>query len=365
MINIKPLLEQVQRTQDTGPSRYYKVRMDRNERTHPFSAEFVEKIRSRIDSDLLVTYPEPGPLYDKMANFLHQPRDRLLFHTGSDLSIKSLFETYISPKDKILLHRPGYAMFSVYAKIFGAQAEVQFFDAGLKFDYDEYIGRIDGTFRMAVMENPNGFIGTAPPEKKLREFVETCEENGVLCVVDEAYFLFHDVTAAEMVDRYENLIVVRSFSKAFGLAGVRGGYLISRKENIANVFKVKPMHELTAFAILAMDTLLDHQKEVEVFIRDTKKDLAFLKKGFNDLGIETSDSVCNFIAARLGKYIPVIEIKEILDKQGILIRRPFEEAHLNEWVRFGTVPVPYEQKVLAVVRDALEQKRRRGTDAEV
>ncbi len=357
MISPKPLLETVQRTQDSGPSRYYKVRMDRNERTHPFSVEFVEKIRSRIDSDLLVTYPEPGPLYEKMARFLHQPRDRLLFHTGSDLSIKSIFETYISPGDKVLLHRPGYAMFSVYAKIFGAKAESQFFDADLRFNYNEYTGRIDRTYRMAVLENPNGFIGSAPPKKMLREFIATCEENDVLCVVDEAYFLFHDVTAADMVDRFENLVVVRSFSKAFGLAGVRGGYIISRKENIANIFKVKPMHELTAFAILAMDVLLENRKEVDAFILETKNDLAFLKKGFGDLGIETSDSVCNFIAARLGKYMPVIEIKDILEKQGILIRRPFEEAHLHEWVRFGTVPVSFEQKVLTAVKDALDGGR--------
>jgi len=357
MIVPKPLLSAVQRTQEIGPSRYYKVRMDRNERTHAFSEAFIKKIRERVDGDFLMTYPEPEPLYEKMARFLKQPRDRLLFHTGSDLSIKSIFETYISPKDKILLHRPGYAMVLVYAKIFGAEVVVQYFDADLQFNYEEYLDRIDKTYRMAMMENPNGFIGSAPPKKVLFEFVKRCEEENVLCVVDEAFFLFHNVTAADMVERYENLVVVRSFSKAFGLAGARGGYIISQKENIANIFKVKPMHELTAFAILAIDELLNNTEELYSFLEETKKDLAYLRKGFHDLGIETSDSVCNFIAVRLGKYIPVIEIKDILDRQGILIRRPFEETHLREWVRVGTAPVPYEQKVLAAVRDALNNRK--------
>jgi len=356
MIRPKTLLEQVQRTRDSGPSRYHKVRMDRNERTHPFSEAFVKKIRDQIDSDFLMTYPEPIPLYEKMARYLRQPQDHILFHTGSDLSIKSIFETYISPGDKILLHRPGYAMFPVYAKIFGAETEFQFFEADLVFDYDGYIESVDKTLKMAVMENPNGFIGTAPPKKKLEEFIKKCEDENVLCVVDEAYYLFNKITAIDMLDKYENLIVVRSFSKAFGLAGARGGYLVSRRENIENIFKVKPMHELTAFAILAMNELLDNPAEIEGFLAETQKDMDFLRTGLTEMGIEVSDSVCNFIAARLGKHVPVTKIKDNLEKQGILIRRPFEEAHLHEWVRLGTAPIPYETKVLYEIKQMLNQK---------
>jgi len=360
MIHPKQLLDAVQRTQEDGHSRYYKVRMDRNERTHPFSEAFIRKVRDRIDGDFFMTYPEPDLLYEKMAQFLKQPRECLLFHTGSDLSIKSIFETYISPKDKILLHRPGYAMFPVYAKIFGAEVVFQYFDADLRFNYQEYVNRIDTTFKMAVIENPNGFIGSAPPRKMIYEFIKKCEEEGVLCVVDEAYFLFHKVTAADMVERHENLVVVRSFSKAFGLAGVRGGYIISQKGNIANIFKVKPVHELTAIAILAMDELLNNPEEIYSFLSETKKDLAYLRKGLQDLGIETSDSVCNFIAARLGKYIPVAYLKGLLEKEGILIRRPFEEPHLHDWVRLGTVPIPFEEKFLVSVREALETIKQQG-----
>ncbi|MDO9034021.1 MAG: histidinol-phosphate transaminase [Methanoregula sp.] len=357
MIEPKPVLRDVKRTKEDGPSRFQKVRMDRNERTHPFSSNLVERIRQRIDSDLLTTYPEPEPLYEKMAAFLHQPRDRFIFHTGSDLSIKSIFETYVSPGDKVLLHRPGYAMFSVYAKIFGAQVTYQFFDEQLHFDYEGYIAKIDKSYKMAVLENPNGFVGEAPPKKYLKGFIRKCEDENVLAIIDEAYFFFHEVTAADLLDQYQNLIVVRSFSKAFGLAGMRGGYLLSQNENIANLNKVKPMHELTGFTIMAITEVLNNPEEIYSFVKGTKEDLAFLKKGFADLCIETSPSVCNFVAARLGKYIPVIEVKNILDDENILIRRPFEEPHLHEWVRLGTAPIPYERKVLGVIQDALNKKK--------
>jgi len=356
MINPRLTLLDVQRTKDHGSSRFQKVRMDRNERTHPFSLEIIEKIRQQIDSDLLTTYPEPDQLYEKLAFFLSQPRDRIIFHTGSDLCIKSIFETYISPGDKILLHRPGYAMFSLYAKIFGAQVTYQFFDEKLHFNYEEYIAKIDNSYKMAVLENPNGFVGVAPSKKFLIEFVKKCEDENVLAVIDEAYFFFHEITAADLIDIFKNLIIVRSFSKAFGLAGIRGGYLLSQKENIDNLYKVKPMHELTGFSILVINELLKNPEELFSFLEETKKDLTFLKKGFESLGIETSPSVCNFVAARVGKYIPVIEIKSILNKEDILIRRPFEESHLQEWVRLGTAPIPFEKKVLDVIKECLIKK---------
>lgn len=346
-------LQTMDRKRDDGPSRFRKIRLDRNERTYPFSDKIIERIRERIDSEQLMIYPEPGPLYEKVASYIKQPKERILFHLGSDLSIKSIFETYITPGDKILLHRPGYAMFSVYSQIFGTQPVYQLYDTDLSFDYDRYIGAIDSTIKMAVLENPNGFVGSAPPKRYLHAFIQKCEEEGVLAVIDEAYYPFHETTAADLLDNYENLVVVRSFSKAFGLAGVRGGYLLSSEENISNIFKVKPMHELTGFAILVIDELLNHPEEIDNFVQSTREDLNYLKKGFEELGIPTSRSVCNFLAARLGTQIDTSKLRAILMSEDILLRRPFEEAHLYEWVRIGTSYIDSEKRVLEVIKELL------------
>jgi histidinol-phosphate aminotransferase len=357
MISPKIWLKDVQRFEEAGPSRYQKIRMDRNERTFPYSEGFIEKIRRRIDGELLMAYPEPSPLYEKMARFLKQPKENLLFHSGSDQSIKALFETYISPKDKILIHRPGYAMYLIYANIFGAKAIVQAFDADLQFDYGAYIDTIDKSFKMAVLENPNGFVGAAPSKKTLHEMITKCENENVLCVIDEAYFFFHDITAADLINLYENLIVVRSFSKAFGMAGVRGGYILSQKKNIANISKVKPVYELTGFSIMAIDEILNNMDVVYSFVSSTKESLKYMNEGLNRIGVETSPSVSNFLAARLGKFISVVEIREILNKEDILIRRPFEEAHLFEWIRLGTAPIRYEKRVLDVIENAITTQK--------
>ncbi len=355
MIPSKSILKDVVRTQEVEPSRYNQIRMDRNERTHPFSEKFIDSVRSHIDSELLMTYPEPGPLYEKFARFLHQPKERLLFHMGSDLCIKSIFETYVNPGDKILLHRPGYAMFTVYSKIFGCKPTFQDCDVNLHFDYERYISQIDESFKMAVLENPNGFTGNAPKKELLHNFIDRCEKKDVLAVIDEAYFYFHKITADEVLDTYENLIIVRSFSKAFGIAGLRAGYLLSQEENIKNLYKVKPMHELNSFTIMVINEILEAPGETFEFVNKTGEDLAFLKEGFSELGIETSESVTNFLAARLGKCVSVNDIKNQLWQEGILIRRPFAEPHLHEWVRIGTAPIKYEKRLLEVIKEIIKK----------
>lgn len=357
MIQPKPLIRNIVRIQEKEPSRFYKVRLDRSERTYPFSDKFIELIRKRMDGEWLMTYPEPEPLYEKFSDFLKLARKRILFNSGSDQSIKAVYEAYISEGDKILMHRPGYAMFPVYAKMFGAEVEYQDFDSGLNFDYDAYINRINSSFRMAVLENPNGFIGTAPPEQCLFRFADKCEKEGVIALVDEAYFFFHDITAAGLLGSHENLIIMRTFSKALGMAGLRAGYTLSREENIENLYKVKPMHEINGFAILAIGEILDNLDEFYSFIKETARALKFLKDGFAKLDIDTSKSVANFLAARLGKYLPGEEISSMLKKEDILLRRPFREKHLCEWTRIGTGPASYMQRLLDVIEEVILERK--------
>lgn len=355
MIEPKPLVAAITRVQEVEPSRLHQVRLDRNERTFPLSDAFVARVRARLDSELIVTYPEPGPLYERMASFTGQARENILFNQGSDQSIKAVYETYVSPGDTVLLHNPGYAMYPVYARMFGASVEAQDFDGDLNFDWDAYIARIRPGIRMAVLENPNGFIGVAPPWEAVVAFADACDRHGVLGVIDEAYYHFHHLTAADLIEDHENLIVVRTFSKAFGAAGLRAGYTLSQQGNISNLFKVKPMHEINSFAIAMIDTLLDDPRELDEFVSATRESLTFLSDGLNALGIATSDAVGNFLCARFGSVLDPEVLREELREQGILVRRAFREPHLCEWVRIGTAPIAEMKRVLDTAARVIAQ----------
>ncbi|HWA83732.1 MAG TPA: histidinol-phosphate transaminase [Fimbriimonadaceae bacterium] len=332
--------------------------MDRNERTHPFSEAFVESLRSRITGELAMTYPEPGPLYDRFSSWLSLDRDQLLFHSGSDLAIKAVFETYISAGDKILLHLPGYAMYKVYANMFQANAEFMEYDADLRFDIDSYTDRLDGSYRMVVLENPNGFTGNAHRMDAILRLAEKAQKHGVILLADEAYFHFIDETAADLIGRFDNLIVVRTFSKAFGLAGLRAAYLLSQRRNIENLYKVKPMHELNAAAIAAIDTLLDHEGEFSRFIAETAVSREHLARGLNSLGVRTSESRANFLAAKFGPALDGAAVSDHLKQFGFLIRRPFREKHLKDWSRVGTLPIAQQTEMLSHLREHAERRQK-------
>ena len=106
---INPVIDQLVRIKDKPEERTGMFRMDRNERTWPFPEAIIEEIRKSITSETFTNYPEIDSLYDEMAGYLDISSDELIFHTGSDLVIKSIFETYIQKDDKVLMPRPSYA----------------------------------------------------------------------------------------------------------------------------------------------------------------------------------------------------------------------------------------------------------------
>ncbi len=354
MILPKESIQDLTRISEKESSRLFKHRMDRNERTHPFSEAFMKYLKDGLSGEMLMTYPEPEPLYEAFSKWLGVGRDNILFHSGSDLAIKAVFETYIRPGDKILLHRPGYAMYQVYAKMFQADVDALDYDADLHFDIARYIKMVGGQYRMVVLENPNGFVGDKQSPDDIHRLVEKAHRSGTLVLIDEAYFHFIDETAADLIKNFDNLVVARTFSKAFGLAGLRAAYMLSASENIQNLYRVKPMHELNSMAIFTILALLRHEDEFNHFIRDTKESLDYLKSSIDALGVQTSDSCANFLAARFGASFDSIALASYLRKYGFLIRRPFREKHLGEWLRVGTLPIDSEKTMIGKIKEYMK-----------
>ena len=335
------------------PTRHGLHRLDKNERNLPFTDQFLDVIRHKITSDVLSAYPEPWPAYKRLAAMLGRPADCLLFHLGSEQSIKLIFETYIRKGDKILLHAPGFAMYPVYAHLFQAKTEAVNHDENLGFDWDDFLGRIVPGLRMVVLENPNGFLGTAPSIEVIRAAVERAAECGALALVDEAYYLFHRNGADQLLDAYDNLIITRSFSKAFGLAGLRAGYILSQEKNIEHLRSLKPAYELTSFTIVALCALLDQPGEFTSYVEQTREQLTAMKRQFHSLGFAHSESIANFLTVRLGNELAE-RLRQDLEGHGILLRRPFREETLKDWIRISTAPPPVQNLLFERLRALVE-----------
>ena len=350
MIKPKKTIDNLYRMKDDRfISRYNKIRLDRNERTLEFNNLIIEKIKETITDEMLMTYPEPYPLYEKIEEVFGIDKENLIFNLGSDQSIKSIYETYIQKDDVILLHEPSYAMYKVYADMFGAKVITQDFEDDFSFNYDSFINKIDSQIKMVVFENPNGFIGVEHPKEKIVQIIEKAYKENVLVVIDEAYFHFIKTTMIEHIDKFDNLIVVRTFSKALGLASCRIGYIVSNKININNIFKVKPMHELTQFAINSAIVLLDNFGLVQKNIDREVESLNYLKSELDNIGCQYSNGVANFLVAKLNIDNDEEFIKEV-ENNNILIRRNFTQNFLKEYRRVGVAQKSDIDRFVSIVR---------------
>ena len=295
----------------------------------------IKELRQQINSYTLCAYPEPDPLYEKLSDYLKIDRSELFLTFGSDIAIKTVFEVFVSEGEKVLMHEPSYAMSSVYCTLFNANKIAVPFNSDLTFDIDNFCNKITKDIKLVIFENPNGFVGTGFDINVIKKIINKAAENEALILIDEAYFPFHNITAIDFINDFDNLIISRTFSKSMSLAGVRIGYLVSNKILMNNLTKFRPMHEISSLATIIGSFFLDHIDILDETIINVKKVMKNTVTKINKIGIEAFETDANFLLIRLPEFINANEFQEQLKAKGFLVRRPFNQDFLKGLVRIG------------------------------
>ncbi len=334
-------IRNLKRIRDIPMERSGMFRMDRNERTWPFREDILNEIRKRIDSETLTNYPEMDGIYHKLAGYLGVATGQIYFHSGSDLVIKSIFETYLGRGDRILMQNPSYAMYGVYARMYEGDIYIQEYDENLLFDIEKYSVKIaELKPKIVILENPNGYIGNSYSLEQVRNVINTAHENNSLVLVDEAYIDYiPESGACGLVSDFDNLIIVRTFSKAWGLAGMRAGYALSNELLISEIFKVMPMHELTSSTIVAVDTVLDHADEMKAYVKEVTSVRDYFLNELRILGIRAIQSDTHFVTVAIGDKMDPEDFRNKAHDRHFFLRRPFGQEFLQKWVRIGLLPM--------------------------
>lgn len=328
----KPEILALQRVKDTFDDRFEYLRLDKNERLQPFPEPAFGDFIKSLSFDDLAGYPELGPLYRKLASWLGVTDEHLLLAAGSDLAIKSVYEAAVGKGDRVILHAPSYAMYRVYAKMFGAEAVLMPVRDDWRPDIEGMLAKVDDRTKLVALENPNGFVGSEPTPDELDHAAKTLAERNVLLVVDEAYFYVErpNCETHRLLEKYDNVIVSQTFSKAHGLAGLRLGYLITAPRVMEIISRVRPMHEVTSLTMRAAEWLLDHPEFLAEFQREIRRSKDLLRREMESLGVGYRETKANFVLLKF----PVPDMEPRLKKEHrILIRRPFEEPALKGWSR--------------------------------
>jgi len=320
MINPKTLIKLLNRIQDIGSNREGYIRLDKNERTIPFPRYVFDEIISSIKPEDITTYPDQAELYTVLSNFHGIKEDHILLTPGCDAGIKYIFDTYIENTHTILTLWPTYAMVDVYIKMFGAKSIKIGFKDNLILEYDKFLNSLEN-IRLVYIANPNQPTGTILTENQIEEVLIKAMKNNIIVIIDEAYLQFsNQKSSIRLVKKFLNLIVLQTFSKAFGLASVRLGYLVSQPQNINFVNKVKPILDINIFAIKCAIYLLNNYHIVTKYVDQIKLSKNYIEKTLLPYNIKCYKGHGNFIHLKIPNKTDINLISRAMKDRGYLIR---------------------------------------------
>ena len=338
MIEPKQNVKKITRLVDTEERKGF-IRLDRNERVTPFPPKMMAEFLSRISAEDLMRYPIAEPLYHKMAAWLGIERDGLLLTYGSDGAIRSVFEVYVNPGDRIVMPYPTYAMYTVYANLFQANACKLAYDRNLTLTVEHFCRAITPETRLVILPNPNSPTGTVFSQAEMEMILEKAASVEALTLVDEAYYYFHDQTMLGYVKDYENLLVTRTFSKAAGLAGLRIGYVVGQPSLIQYLMRVKPTYEINGVGQRLTEYMIEHEEFLWQSAHKVKEGQAFLKRKFESKGLKVFECPTNFMVVRLPSGFDRSELVRRLAEARFLIKGTFRDQCLADCIRITSGPV--------------------------
>jgi len=302
--------------------------LDRNERVIPYNDEIVNRLCSSIVKSNLNLYPDLEIFYKKLARWLSLDESNIYVTEGISGAIKSLIETVASPGRTVVFPTPTFALYPVYCRMFN----LKYRTAGYTKDYQLDLGTmrrlIDSKTDIVFLPNPNVPIEGTVSIEEIASLAKYCARHKAFLVVDEVYFPFGGPSAIGLVKHFDNLFVMRSFSKAFGLAGIRLGYVVGKRKNIEYVSKTRTGYETNTLSAEIASFFLDNYHLVESHIRDVKDGLAYLKKRLDGLGLaHNGGNASNFIYVNLGDKKLIEKVTSALKSKGIHIRAGWPEPY--------------------------------------
>lgn len=232
------------------------VRLHLNESVEVLPNAYVRDLKKCLTKEVLGQYPESNKLRQQIAQYAGVTEDQVLITAGSDQAIELLLQNYFE-NQRVTLQEPAFLAYRHLAKKY--DVEIQSLDIQ-NFSTAEALVALDNTAGI-IISNPGNPIGARIEKDDLVTIATAAEQQNKLCIVDEAYFEFLGETLVPSVAFNKKLIILRTFSKAFGLAGLRVGYLIAHKDIIIELQKLLLPCPISSFALLAASRALLHQKE--------------------------------------------------------------------------------------------------------
>ena len=304
----------------------------------------------RLSAEQLARYPEREPVEAVVADFLGVGAPELLLTNGVDEAIHLLCETYLEPGDEALIVVPTYSMYRIYMMAAGAQVVSVPSGEDFRFPVEELCQRITQRTRLIAIANPNNPTGTVAPPAALLRIARTAPTAAVL--VDEAYFEFYGQTLLSRRGEFPNLFVARTFSKVYGLAGLRIGALLGDPDQMRALRRVSSPYNVNAVALACLPEALADQTYIQQYVSEVRESRGRLERSLESAGIQFWPSNANFVLARVGAARAFVEC---MRRRGILVRDRSGDHGCQGCVRITLGPRAHADRLLAALQETCDE----------
>ena len=327
--------------------------LDFNERTIPCSLKVQAALSAFLAEGKFRVYPEYARIEAKIADYAGVKAEQVAITNGSDQGIELVFRTFTEKGDKVIIPAPSFAMFFQCASAIGNEIVKPLYrwETGMAYPTEDVLAAIDEQVRLIVVCSPNNPTGTLISPADLEAILVAAPEAIVL--VDEAYFEYCGQSAVGLIERFSNLVITRTFSKVFGLAALRIGYLMAQESTLTEMLKVRGPYDVNMAAVLAAEAALDDIDDMKAYVEEVMTRAKPMVEAFlEEVKIPFVRSDSNFI---LLKPSDAESFYSSLEKAGIRTR-PQKNNGIDGTVRVTIGTQSQMEKFIMACRQSMPMK---------
>ena len=342
----KPI-EETARELDLDPNAI--VKLASNENPLGPSPKAMEAMRDALEKAHL--YPDGGGscLCKAIAAKLGLAPENVILGNGSNEALEFLGHAFLNPSDDVVTSQYAFIVYKLIATSFGART-IEVPSPDYRQDLEGMLAAITPKTRLIFVPNPNNPTGTLISQRAIDDFMSRAPEN-IIVVFDEAYFEFLDrpPDTLQFVREGRNIVVLRTFSKIHGLAGLRIGYAVGPADLIEVLLKTRQPFNVNSIAQVGALAALEDDEHLRETKRAIDQGRAYLHEQFSEMKISYVPGTANFVMVNVGDGHAVFEK---LLRQGIIVR-PLKEYNLPEWVRISVGTMEENKKLVAALKETM------------
>jgi histidinol-phosphate aminotransferase len=340
MYKVNPYIENLYRVGPHEGRKSY-LRLDMNENPRGLPQEFFDRVIARLTPSLLAMYPESGKLIQKLSTYLNVEASKITVTNGSDDAIRTVFDVFGGFGKTLISVYPTFEMYKVYAQMFGMKHCLINYDKDFRVSVEEILAAINENVSIVALLNPNNPIGTVYSVEEAEAIIKKARSFDAVVILDEAYYYFYDKTFIDLVQKFDNVILTRTFSKLCSIAGARIGYAVAHPEIIKYMNNARPTYSINTVALEFAYAILDDSNLIRQLIEEEREGRDYLIHYLDENRYEYISENGNFVFIKPKGNLVHIDNK--LKENGILVKT-YSNDLLKDYLRVTTGGKP-EMKI--------------------